>query len=224
MIDWSPIWLSIQLSLLTTLILLVVSIPLAYWLTHTRRRIKPVIETIVSMPIVLPPTVLGFYLLMAFSPNYAFGQWLNELLGVQFVFSFTGLVIASLIYSLPFMVNPIQSGLTSLPKGLSEASLVLGKTRLQTLWFIELPNIRRALLTGIVLTFAHTIGEFGVVMMIGGSIPGETKVASIAIYEKVELLDYAAANTYSLILIGVTFPLILAVYLYNRKGENSLFK
>nr|WP_247672701.1 molybdate ABC transporter permease subunit [Aquimarina sp. MMG016] len=215
MIDWDPLILTFKLALVTTIILLVISVPLAYWLAYSKSRIKPVIETLVSMPLVLPPTVLGFYLLMAFSPGNAFGSWLNEWLGIRLIFSFSGLVLGSILYSLPFMVHPIQSGLSSLSPSLLEASYVLGKSKRTTLFKILLPNIKPSLLTGIVLAFAHTIGEFGVVLMIGGNIPEKTKVASIAIYDEVEALNYGAANTYSLILFAITFIILLAVYLTN---------
>ena len=216
MIDWSPISLTFKLALTTTIVLVIIGIPLAYGLAFWKFRLKPVIETLVSMPLVLPPTVLGFYLLIAFSPNNAFGGWLDEWLGLSLVFSFEGLVVASVIYSLPFMVHPVQSGFRNLPDSLKEASEVLGKSTLTTLWRVLLPNIRPALLTGVVLSFAHTIGEFGVVLMIGGNITGETRVASIAIYDRVEALDYQSANTYSLVLFVVTFVILLAVFLLNR--------
>lgn len=222
MMDWSPIILSLKLAFLTTLILFLLSIPLAYWLSQTQSRLKPFIEALVSMPIVLPPTVIGFYLLLTFSPNHVFGEWLAQGAGIRMVFSFGGLVFASLIYSLPFMVNPIQSALASLPRSLSEASFVLGKSKLETLVKVLIPNIKSGLLTGVVLTFAHTVGEFGVVMMIGGSIPGETKVASIAIFEEVELLNYSNANTYSMVLIAITFSIIFSLYLYNRNTVAKL--
>ncbi|HLF32719.1 MAG TPA: molybdate ABC transporter permease subunit [Cyclobacteriaceae bacterium] len=213
--EWSPIILSFKLAIVTTLVLLAISIPLANWLAFSRTRIKPVIETLVSMPLVLPPTVLGFYLLVAFSPSYAFGKFLVDTLGLRLIFSFGGLVVASVIYSLPFMVHPIQAGLSSLPASISEASFVLGKSRTVTLFKVLLPNIKQFLVTGIVLSFAHTIGEFGVVLMIGGNIPGKTKVASVAIYDMVESLDYGAANAYSLFLFATTFIILLAVYLVN---------
>lgn len=213
--NWEPLLLTFELAFTTTLALLVVSIPLAYWLSKTTSRIKPIIETLVSMPLVLPPTVLGFYFLVAFSPNNAFGEWLNSWLGLQLVFSFGGLVIASMIYSLPFMVQPIQAGLASLPASLSEAAAVMGKSRNITLLKVLLPNIKKSLLTGIVLAFAHTVGEFGVVLMIGGNIPGKTRVASIAIYDEVEALNYEAANFYSLTLFAITFAMLLIVYLIN---------
>ena len=215
MMDWGPLILTFKLALVTTFLLLLIALPLAAWLAHTKNRLKPVIETLVSMPLVLPPTVLGFYLLMVFSPASSVGSWLNEHLGLQLVFSFQGLVVASIIYSLPFMVHPIQSGLAGLPPSLKEAAYVLGKSRATTLFQILIPNIKPALLTGIVLSFAHTIGEFGVVLMIGGNIPGETKVASITIYDQVEALNYGAANTYSLILFAITFLILLTVYLSN---------
>lgn len=215
MIEWGPLLLTFELALVTTVVLLFISIPLAYWLSKTKSRFKPVLETLVSMPLVLPPTVLGFYFLVAFSPGNAFGNWLNNWLGIQLVFSFGGLVVASVIYSLPFMVQPIQSGLSALPGSLSEAASILGKSRITTLFRVLLPNIKKSLLTGIVLAFAHTIGEFGVVLMIGGNIPGKTRVASIAIYDEVEALNYEAANFYSLTLFAITFIILLIVYLVN---------
>lgn len=215
MIDWGPLLLSFQLALLTTVLLFVLSVPLAYWLAYAQSRLKPIVEALVSMPLVLPPTVLGFYLLIAFSPNNAFGGWLDDWLGLRLVFSFEGLIVASLIYSLPFMVHPIQAGFAGLPTSLREAAYVLGKSRWTTLLRVLLPNIRPALITGVVLAFAHTVGEFGVVLMIGGNIPGRTKVASIAIYDEVESLNYAAANTYSLILFTLSFLILFTVYLIN---------
>ena len=215
MIDWSPLILTFKLALITTILLLVIAIPLSYWLAYTKSKVKPVIETLVSMPLVLPPTVLGFYMLIAFSPSNAFGNWLDEWLGLRLVFSFEGLILASIIYSLPFMVHPLQSGFSNLSISLKEASYVLGKSKLTTLFKVLLPNLKTSLLTGIVLAFAHTIGEFGVVLMIGGNISGKTKVASIAIYDEVESLNYDAANTYSLILFAITFVILLMVYLVN---------
>lgn len=213
--DWEPLFLTFKLALVTTIILLLVSIPLAYWLAFSKSKTKPIIETLVSMPLVLPPTVLGFYLLIAFSPSNGFGQWLDEWLRLRLVFSFEGLVFASVIYSLPFMVHPIQSGFSNLSKSLLEASYMLGKSKVTTLSKVLLPNIKPSLLTGIVLAFAHTIGEFGVVLMIGGNMPGVTKVASIAIYDEVESLNYSAANSYSLILFALTFSILLLVYIVN---------
>ncbi len=215
MIDWTPLILTFKLAIVATTLLFIIAIPLAYWLSKSTSKLKIVVSTLVSMPLVLPPTVLGFYLLIAFSPNNVFGSWVNEWLGIDLVFSFTGLVIASIIYSLPFMVHPIQSGLSSIPKSITEASYVMGKSKLTTLLKVQLPCIKTSMVTGAVLAFAHTIGEFGVVLMIGGNIPGETKVASVAIYDEVEALNYDAANTYSLILFAITFCILLAVYSIN---------
>jgi molybdate transport system permease protein len=213
--DWSPIILTLELASVTTLILLVISVPISKWLSFSSSRIKPVMETLVSMPLVLPPTVLGFYLLLAFSPDSFLGQLLENWFGIRLAFSFPGLVIASVIYSLPFMVHPIQSGLSSLPRSLKDASQVMGKSYLSTLFKVELPNIKPSVLTGIVLSFAQTVGEFGVVLMIGGSIPDKTRVASIAIYDEVEALNYSSAHQYSLVLIILAFLILLVVYLVN---------
>jgi len=221
MMDLRPLVLSFELAFITTLLLFVIGIPLAYWLSGSDFKLKPVIAAIVSMPLVLPPTVLGFYLLVAFSPLHFPGNLINELFNIRLVFSFEGLIIASMIYSLPFMVNPIQSGLESLPSNLKEASYTLGKSKFKTLIKILLPNIKPALLTGIVLSFAHTIGEFGVVLMIGGNIPGKTRVASLAIYDEVESLNYHNANIYALILFSITFTILLIVYIFNSRYLKS---
>lgn len=213
--DWQPLILTFKLALITTLLLLIISTPLAYWLAYTKSRIKPIVETLVSMPLILPPTVLGFYLLIAFSPANDFGSFLSNWFGIKLIFSFEGLVFGSVIYSLPFMVHPIQSGFSNLTASISEASYVLGKSRTTTLFKVLLPNIKPSLLTGIVLAFAHTIGEFGVVLMIGGNIPGRTKVASIAIFDEVESLNYSNANWYSFILFAITFIILLTVFLIN---------
>lgn len=210
--DWQPIFLTFQLAGVTVLILLVLGVPLAYYLAHWQSRWKAAAQTLISMPLVLPPTVLGFYLLIAFNPSGIIGSWLDAWFGLRLVFTFEGLVIASVIYSLPFMVNPIQSGFENLPPALAEASYTLGKSRRETFLKVLLPNIRPALLTGIVLSFAHTVGEFGVILMIGGSIPGVTRVASIAIYNEVEALNYASANFYALILFAITFVILFTVY------------
>lgn len=222
--DWEPLLLTFKLALITTTILLFMAIPLAYWMAYTKTKFKPVIETLVSMPLVLPPTVLGFYLLIAFSPSNAFGSWLNNWLGLRLVFSFEGLLVASVLYSLPFMVHPIQAGLSNLPISLKNTSYILGKSKFTTLYKVLLPNIKASLLTGIVLSFAHTVGEFGVVLMIGGNIPGKTKVASIAIYDEVEALNYSTANSYSLILFSLTFGILLLVYLFNNGYFKQFFK
>lgn len=215
--DLQPLFLTFKLAAVTTLILCLIGIPFAYWMAYTKVRIKPVLETLVSMPLVLPPSVLGFYLLLAFSPQSVFGHFVETYIGLKLAFSFAGLVVASVIFSFPFLVHPVQSGFQALPVSLREAACSLGKNRWQTFVYVLLPNIKSSLLAGIVLSFAHTIGEFGVVMMIGGNLPGETKVAAIAIYDEVESLNYAAANFYALVLFGVCFIILLFVYLLNRK-------
>lgn len=221
MINLEPLWLTAKLALITTIILLVVAIPLCYWLVYSRFKFKAVLEAIISLPLVLPPSVLGFYLLIAFSPENAFGKFLSDYFDLRLVFTFQGLIVASVLYSLPFMVNPILSGLKNLPAGLQEASFTLGKSRFTTLTKILLPNIRTSILTGIIMTFAHTIGEFGVVLMVGGSIPEETKVVSIAIYEEVESMNYQSANIYAGILFVFCFSVLLAVHLINNKTQKT---
>ncbi len=219
--QYQPLWLTLQLALITTGCLLIIGIPIAAWLAQSKFKLKPAVEAIISLPLVLPPSVLGFYLLLAFSPASGLGEFLNEVLGIRLVFSFTGLVISSVIYSLPFMVHPVQSGLEALPGSLREASQTLGKSRWQTFTHVLLPNIKPALFTGIVLSFAHTLGEFGLVLMIGGNIPGVTKVASIAIYDEVESLNFKAAHVYAGILLVLSFCILIAVYIFNRHLTRS---
>ncbi|MBE9460295.1 molybdate ABC transporter permease subunit [Dyadobacter subterraneus] len=215
--DWQPLWLTFRLAIITSCILFVLALPLAYWLAFTKFKGKGIIEAVIGMPLVLPPSVLGFYLLLAFSPSHWFGAWVENILGLRLVFSFPGLVIGSVIYSLPFMVYPLRAGLQSLPVSLREASFTLGKGRWETFYKILLPNCKSAILTSLVLTFAHTIGEFGVVLMIGGNIPGVTKVASVAIYNEVEALNYDVANQYALVLFAITFVILLLVYSLNNR-------
>lgn len=215
-IDWQPLWLSLKLASVTMIILLFLGIPLARWLAYSRQRWKVAVEAVISLPMVLPPSVLGFYLLLAFSPANNFGHFLSRYLDLRLVFTFPGLVIASLLYSLPFMVNPVLAGFRGLPADLLEASRTLGKSDTITLFRILLPNIRASLITGAVLSFAHTIGEFGVVMMIGGSIPGQTKVASVAIYDEVLSTNYPLANRYALVLLAFSFCILLLVYGINH--------
>lgn len=222
--NWGPLILTFELACTATVILLLISLPLAYWIAHTKHASKPFIETLVSMPLILPPTVLGFYLLMAFSPSNAFGSMMESWLGVKLVFSFEGLVIASVIYSLPFMVHPFISGFSNIPVNLLDASKTLGKSKMETFFRVILPNMKTSLISGIVLAFAHTIGEFGVVLMIGGNIPGVTKVASIAIYDEVESLDYGQANVYSFILFVLAFVILLVVNLLNRQSIKAFWR
>ncbi len=215
-----PFFLTFELALIVTAILLAIGIPLAYWIVFTQSKLKYVVETLVSMPLVLPPTVIGFYLLIAFSPQHGLGHFIEDHLGVRVVFSFTGLIIGSVIFSLPFMVNPIKAGLHNFPVSLREASYCLGKSPGETLWRVILPNIKPAIVTGAVMAFAHTIGEFGVVLMIGGNIPGETRLASIALYDEVEALNYQAAAHDALALMGISFFMLLIFYMVNRKSPD----
>ena len=215
--DWSAVRLTAALAALSTLLLLLLGTPLAWWLARTPSRLKPLWSALVAMPLVLPPSVLGFYLLLIFSPNNWFGGALQHGLGIQLAFSFPGLIVASVIFSLTFMVHPIQAGFQSLPPALREAAYVLGKPRWETLLRVQLPNMKPSLLSGTVLAFAHTIGEFGVVLMIGGDLPGETRVASIAIYNEVEALNYSAANLYAGALFAISFAILLIVYVLNKK-------
>ena len=217
MIDWSPLWLSLRLAFFTMAILLLLGIPLAWWLAYNRARWKVAVEAVISLPMVLPPSVLGFYLLLAFSPAAGFGKLLDRWLDLRLVFTFPGLVLASVIYSLPFMINPLLAGFRSLPADLHEASRTLGKSDWTTLFRVLLPNMRASLITGAVLSFAHTIGEFGVVMMIGGSIPGKTRVASVAIYDEVQSPHNGQANRYALVLLALSFTILLLVYLINHR-------
>lgn len=219
--DLTPIWLTLKLAGITSLLLLAVGLPVAWWLSKGRSFFKIILEAVITMPLVLPPSVLGFYLLIAFSPQRGLGAWLHRSFNIQFVFSFPGLVLASVIYSMPFMIGPVKSALQQLPVSLSQASWSLGKTRWQTFVHVLLPNIKPSLLTAVVLTFAHTLGEFGVVLMIGGNIPGVTRVASIAVYDSVEQMDYHTANVYSLILFSITFVMVIAVFVFNKFQAKS---
>jgi len=217
----STMALTFKLAAVTTLILLLIALPLAYYLVFGKSRFKSIAETIVSMPLVLPPSVLGFYLLIAFSPSSMLGEFLTSH-GIRLAFSFEGLVIGSVLFSLPFMVHPIQSALAQVPYSLFEASYTLGKSKLQTMLKVIIPLIRHGLISGIVLAFAHTVGEFGVILMIGGNIPDETRVASIAIYDEVESLNYALAHQYALTLFIITFAILLLVYTLNKKSLENL--
>lgn len=210
-------WISVKLASLTTLILFAIGIPLAYYLTYSKLRFKVVLQALISMPLVLPPSVLGFYLLLAFSQNYWFGSFLNNYFDVQLAFTFAGILIGSVIFNLPFMVNAIQNGFSNLPTSLKDASYTLGKSRLTTIIRVLIPNIKPAIITGICLTFAHTIGEFGVILMIGGNIPGKTRVASLAVYDEVQALNFDMANKYAIFLFLFSFVILLIVYSINRE-------
>ena len=221
-LDLEPFLLSLKLAGITTLILFVIAMPISWWLSQTQCRCKPFVEAVTSLPIVLPPSVLGFYILFALSQNSPIGAFFEETFGIKLVFNFTGLVIASVFYSFPFMVQPLQGGFESLNKNMLEASYIAGKSKFQTLWRVALPNIKSAVLTALIVTFAHTVGEFGVVLMVGGSIPGETKVASVAIYEFVEVMDYSQAHVYSIIMLVMSFVVLLGVYMFNQRHNKRI--
>jgi molybdate transport system permease protein len=213
-----PLFLSLQLAAVTTVILIVLGTPLAWWLSQTDSRWKPAIQATVALPIVLPPTVVGFYLLIVLGPYGAIGRWWVEVTGEALTFSFTGLVIASCIYSLPFAVQPLQSAFDALGNREIEAARTLGASRIDAFLTIAVPLSLPGFLTATILAFAHTLGEFGVVLMVGGNIPGETRVISIAIYDHVESLDYATAHRMSLVLLVFAFVVLLAMFLLNRRA------
>ena len=215
--DLGPLWLTIRLAALTTVILLVLGTPLAWWLATTRSRIRSAVEAVTALPLVLPPTVLGFYLLVILSPKSSIGSAWVELTGQTITFSFTGLVIASVLYSMPFTVQPLQAAFEAIGRGPVEAAATLRASPVDAFFSVLAPMAARGFLTASVLTFAHTIGEFGVVLMVGGNIPGQTKVISIAIYEHVETLNYASAHVLSAILLVFSFLVLLFVYVMNRR-------
>ena len=214
---WEPVQLTLLLAAVTTVVLLVLGTPLAWWLAQTRSRAKPVAEALTAMPLVLPPTVLGFYLLILLSPNSAIGGFWVSVTGQSLTFNFTGLVIASVIYSLPFVVQPLQNAFEAIGKAPLEAAAMLRAGPLDTFFSVAAPLAARGFLTATVLSFAHTVGEFGVVLMVGGNIPGETKVISIAIYEHVETLNYAAAHWLSAGMLVFSFLVLLLVFALNRR-------
>ena len=214
---FGPLLLTIKLATITTVILLIIGTPVAWWLSTTRLKIKPLIETIVALPIVLPPTVMGFYLLILLSPQSAIGGWWLDITGETLTFNFIGLVIASVLYSFPFVVQPLQSAFESVGRDLMEAAHTLGAKPLDAFFSVAMPLAKRGFLTATVLGFAHTLGEFGVVLMVGGNIPEETRVISIAIYDHVEMLEYGKAHTLSAILLGFAFLSMLLMYTINHK-------
>lgn len=214
------ILLTLKLAGSTTVILIVIGLPFAYWLAYTKIKLKPLVEALVSMPMVLPPSVIGYYMLVLYSPRSAFGAWLDRIFNVRLAFSFEGVLIASVIFSLPFMVQPLHNGLRALPESLREASYTLGKSKAITFFRVLLPNIKPSVITAVALTFAHSIGEFGVVLMVGGNMPGETRVASIAIYDEVQALNFQAANRYALILFLVSLALLTTIYSVNKKYDS----
>ncbi|MBK8806748.1 MAG: molybdate ABC transporter permease subunit [Bacteroidales bacterium] len=208
-----------KLAVFTTVILIILGLPLAYWLAYSKFRFKPFVEALVSMPMVLPPSVIGYYMLVVYSPRNWFGAWLGETFNLRLAFTFEGVLIASVIFSLPFMVQPLQNGLRSLPDSLREASYTLGKSKMTTFFRVLIPNIKPSIITAVALTFAHSIGEFGIVLMVGGNMPGETRVASIAIYDEVQSLNFSTANQYAFILFAVSLILLTTIYSVNKKHD-----
>lgn len=216
-VDWQAVLLSVRLAAVVCVTLLAIALPLAYWLTFSRRRWKFLVETVVALPLVLPPTVLGFYVLVAIGARSPVGQTWMAWSGGGLAFSFEGLVVASILYSLPFAVQPVASSFSQVDRTLLEASAILGSSRLRTFRRVLVPLSRNGILTGAILSFAHTIGEFGVVMMVGGNLPGETRTVSVAIYDQVQALDYAAANATALLLVLFSFAVLASVYALNRR-------
>lgn len=217
-LDWQAIGLSARLAAATAAILLVVAVPLAGWLAFTRRRWPVLVEALVALPLVLPPTVLGFYLLTAMGSRSPLGRAWVELTGGPLAFSFTGLLVASVLSSLPFAVQPLLAAFAGVDRRLLEASEVLGRGPAATLARVVLPCSLTGLATAVVLSFAHTVGEFGVVLMVGGNIPGETRTASIAVYDDLQALDYAGAGRTSLVLLAFSLIVLIASYALRRRG------
>ena len=219
--EMPALWLTIKLAFVTTIILLILSTPLAYWLAHTRVRYRPMIEAIVALPIVLPPTVLGFYFLILFNPEGLIGRVWQTITNSSLLFSFSALVIVSVFYSLPFVVQPLQNAFSTIGRQPLEKAYTLGATPVNTFFSVLLPLSKGGYLTTSVLGFAHTLGEFGIVRMVGGSIPSETRVASIAIYEMVESMQYDQAHGLSGMLLAISFFFLLAVYYVNQRSNKK---
>ena len=216
--DWQAVRTSVVLAASTTFVLILVGLPIAYWLAFTRWRFKFLVEAVVALPLVLPPTVLGFYVLVALGPRSPVGRWYEALTGGTLPFSFQGLLVASVLYSLPFAVQPFASGLASVDRRLVEASWCLGVSRAGTFFRVLVPLALPGIVTGMVLSFAHTLGEFGVVLMVGGNLPGKTRTVSIAIYDEVQALNYDAAAQTSLFLLAVSFAVLVLTYGLQRKA------
>lgn len=214
--DTTAIWLTIKLAAVVTAALLVLCMPLAWWLAMSRSRARPVVEALTALPLVLPPTVLGFYFLILLGPKGPIGSLFVSITGTSLTFSFAGLVIASMVYSLPFVVQPLAQGFAAMGNSPMEEAASLGAGPLDRFFSVALPQNRRGILTATILGFAHTVGEFGVVLMVGGNIPGETRVISIAIFENVETLDYASAHKMSALLLGFSFAVLVTVFVINR--------
>ncbi len=214
--DYQAIWLTMKLASITTVLLLILATPLAWWLAFSRSRVKPIVEAITALPLILPPTVLGFYFLILLGPNAGLGKWWFELTGNTLTFSFSGLVIASMVYSLPFVAQPLSNAFAAMGTKPLEEAANLGAGPIDRFFTVALPLSKRGILTASVLGFAHTVGEFGVVLMVGGNIPGKTRVISISIFEDVEMLNFANAHIMSAALLGFSFLVLLVVFSLNR--------
>ena len=216
--NWEAFWLTLRLATIVSFILLAVGVPIAYWLTYSRWRWKFLVEAAVALPIILPPTVLGFYVLLALGSRSPIGRWWESMTGHTLAFTFEGLVIGSLLYSLPFAVQPFAASFGAVDTKLLQASATLGYSPLQTFRRVVIPLSKAGLITGFTLSFAHTLGEFGVVLMVGGNVPGVTRTISIDIYDRVQEANYASANMTSLLLLGISFALLSIVYGLNRRA------
>ena len=216
--DWQAFWLTIRLAVLVATVLVVLGLPLAYWIAYSRRRWRFLVEAVVALPIVLPPTVLGFYVLVALGSHSPLGRWWQAMTGHTLAFTFEGLVIGSIIYSLPFAVQPFAASFILVDPRLIAASATLGASRLRTFFRVILPLSFPGLVTGVALSFAHTMGEFGVVLMVGGNIPGVTRTVSIDIFDRVQASDYASANQTALLLLVLCFAVLTIVYGLNRRA------
>lgn len=217
------LWLTGQLAGLTTIILLIMGMPVAYLLAYKRFWFKPLVEALISMPMVLPPTVLGYYMLVAYSPQHPFGNMIDNVFNIRLAFSFEGILLASVVFGLPFMIQPLQNGMSAIPANLRDAAGSMGKSEITIFFRVLLPNMIPSIITALALTFAHCVGEFGVVLMVGGNIPGETRVASIAIFDEVQSLNYDAANSYSLVLFLISLIILTLIYSINHK-KKIIFK
>ncbi|MFI3288715.1 MAG: molybdate ABC transporter permease subunit [Rikenellaceae bacterium] len=218
---WETLLLTGKLAFSTTAILFIIGLPIAYFLAYKRFFARSLIEALISIPMVLPPIVLGFYLLMLYSPNSWFGTWWYETFDSRLAFSFEGILIGSVLFGLPIMIQPLQSGFISIPRNLSDAAETLGKSKLSIFFRVLLPNMMPSIITSLALSFAHCIGEFGVIIMVGGNIPGETRVASIAIYDQVQALQYDNANRYSIVLFVIAVVLLTIIYSFNNRSHKN---
>jgi len=219
--EYTPFYLTFKLAICTTTLLFIVAVPLAYILAHSKWKIKYLFESAFMLPIILPPTVLGYYFISMLGPRTEIGSFFHDTLGFDLAFTFQGILIGSMIYCLPFMLNPLITGFRSVPRNLIESAQLMGKSKLNILWKVQLPQIKSFIWSALLLTFAHTIGEFGVVLMIGGNLP-ETKVASVAIYDEMNQFNFENANLYALILLGFSFVFIVLLTLVMRKNKSAI--